>query len=239
MSHTPPPYTVSIVEDEEILREELAFQLKHLGFAVESFASAEQFYRHLAVSNKTVALLDIGLNGEDGLSVCRHLRSHRVKIGIIFVTARSQRDERLAGLDAGADAYLVKPVDIDELVLTIKHLGERFNEPSDAAMPPSLRRDDDMGDWVLEESGGFIIAPNRIAIPLSVNERALVKLLFERRGEACPHAELGHALGLLPDEYNKHRAEVILSRLRERVLRLSGLRLPVRAERNQGYRLVA
>ena len=75
---------VVIVEDEPVLREELAFQLGHLGFAVEAFESANQLYRHLATAHVPLVVLDIGLEGEDGLSVCQYLRSHDSRIGIVF-----------------------------------------------------------------------------------------------------------------------------------------------------------
>lgn len=232
-------YTVAIVEDEDVLREELGFQLRHSGFDVETFPTAEKFYRYLAIGQHTVVLLDIGLSGEDGLSVCHYLRLHQVNIGIILVTARGLRSDRLAGLEAGADAYLVKPIDIDELVLTIKHLGERFNSLAETETAAASRRADDSRQWALDEAASLLIAPNRAMLTLSVNELLLLKRLFGRRGQLCLHTELGDALRLLPDEYNKHRVEVIISRLRERTERQCGLRLPVRAERNLGYRLVA
>ena len=118
--------TVAIVEDEMILREELSFQLTHLGFEVHAFENAEQFYRYLAVHPETMVVLDIGLTGEDGLSICRHLRSANAEMGIVFVTARSLREDRLIGLQAGVDAYLTKPVDIVELVLILRRLSLRL-----------------------------------------------------------------------------------------------------------------
>lgn len=121
---------VAIVEDEPVLREELAFQLGHMGFVVSTFENANQVYRHLAVSSMPLVVLDIGLEGEDGLSVCQHLRAHNSRIGIVFVTARSLRDQRIEGLAAGADAYLVKPVDVDELALILRRLAERTTWPA-------------------------------------------------------------------------------------------------------------
>src|SRR5574343_1426377 len=67
---------IAIVEDEPMLREELAFQLRHMGFSVNTFENAQQFYRWLAVEKFDVVILDIGLAGEDGLSICAHLREH-------------------------------------------------------------------------------------------------------------------------------------------------------------------
>lgn len=236
MTAKAPPYTVSIVEDEPVLREELAFQLEHHGFAVETFENAAQFYRYLAVRPKTVAVLDIGLAGEDGLSVCQYLRSHDAGMGIVFVTARGLRDDRLSGLDAGADAYLVKPVDVDELVLILRRLGQRLTaaavpEPQPPSAPEGRR-------WRLDSGSGMLVTPNGMWIRLSLSESQLLHALLAHQGEPCTHAELAAALGSMLDEYNKHRTEVIFSRLRERVYRHSGLILPIQAERCVGYRLL-
>lgn len=153
-------------------------------------------------------------------------------MGIIFVTARSLRDDRLTGLDVGADAYLTKPVDIDELALILKRLAQRFTEPQPA--PPGVVAASLC--WHLEGGAGFLIAPNGARVRLSMNEFQLLSVLLKVPGEICTHNELAVALGLMPDEYDRHRAEVILSRLREKVVRYTALSLPVLVERGKGYR---
>lgn len=236
MTEKASPYTVSIVEDEPVLREELAFQLEHHGFVVAAFENAAQFYRYLATRPKTVVVLDIGLEGEDGLSVCQYLRAHDVDMGIVFVTARALRCERLAGLDAGADAYLAKPVDVDELVLILRRLGQRLTANPSAEPPPVQECED--GQWRLDSGSGMLVTPNGTWIRLSLSEAQLLHALIAHQGEPCTHAELAASLGFLPEEYNRHRTEVIVSRLRERVYRQSGLALPIQAERSVGYRLL-
>jgi DNA-binding response OmpR family regulator len=228
-------FTISIVEDEPVLRNEMEFQLKHHGFQVEGFATAAQFYRYHAVRQATIAVLDIGLRGEDGLSICQHLRDFDPNIGIVFVTARSLRNDRLTGLAAGADAYLVKPVDIDELVLILKRLGKRFAAQSQAASPKASALAG--SQWQYEPSGSFVIAPSGVRVRLSVSEGQLLRALAAKSGSPCFHTELAIALGLFPHEYDKHRVEVIVSRLRVKVERESGLSLPLRSVRGVGYSL--
>jgi len=231
-SSQPTDFTVSIVEDEPVLRHEMGFQLGHHGFSVKTFDSAAAFYRYLAVRPRTLAVLDIGLPGEDGLSICRHLRAHDSQMGIVFLTARALRDDRLAGLELGADAYLVKPVDMDELVLILKRLALRF-APSPAAQPTSSRA----GAWRMVAGLGFIDAPNGVRVRLSVVEGQLLQLLFGKAGDVSHHAEIATALGLHPEEFSKHRAEVIISRLRHKLARDTGLNLPLESVRGVGYRL--
>lgn len=225
-------FTVSLVEDEAVLRQEMAFQLVHNGFSVETFESASAFYRYLATRPRTIAVLDIGLSGEDGLSVCRYLRQHDDRMGIVFVTARSLREERLEGLASGADAYLVKPVDMDELMLILKRLATRFAQ--DDASTATIKAAG-AGGWQLDPFNGFLLAPNQTRLRLSMNEQQVFKALLARVGEVCRTGELALAIGFNPDEVDKHRIEVIVSRLRSKVERECGLTLPVRSVRGQGY----
>jgi DNA-binding response OmpR family regulator len=233
---SPTSCPVCIVEDEAVLRQEMAFQLRHRGYSVETFESAAGFYRHLAVQPRLVAVLDIGLEGEDGLAVCQYLRQHRLDIGIIFVTARALRDERLEGLSAGADAYLVKPVDIDELVLLIDHLAARCAGGDGAAVPPALPK---AGGWHLDAQSLLLIAPRGDSVRLSMAEFQVVRCLLERPGEHCSHAEIAAAMGLQPEEWDKHRVEVVVSRLRAKVARELTLALPIRSVRGVGYAMAS
>lgn len=228
-------FTISLVEDEPILLEEMAFVLRQFGFTVECFSNALQFYRYLLTKPQTIAVLDIGLGDEDGLSMCRHIRAHDSAMGIVFVTARGLRSDRLEGLSVGADGYLVKPVDMEELVLILRRLSRRF-EPPEAATPP-LNSPFARAEWQMDKASGQLIAPNGQRVRLTLNEIKLLEPLLEKSPGIASHGELLVSLGLLPDEFNKHRIEVIASRLREKVLRSSGLALPLHSSRGIGYRL--
>ncbi len=236
-----PRSTIALVEDESVLRQEMAFQLGQYGFTVQTFESATGFYRFMAVNENVIAVLDIGLEGEDGLSICRYLRQHNPQLGIVLITARGLRHDRLAGLAAGADAYLVKPIDIDELVLILKRLDERLQAThispagagaqAGASAAPSTRET----GWQLSTAGTTLLAPNGGHVMLAANETQLLRRLVGRAGDVCSHAELGAALGILPEELDKHRLEVIISRLRAKTLRQTGLRLPLQSSRGAGY----
>lgn len=222
---------VAIVEDEPVLREELAFQLDYMGFAVEAFENANQLYRHLAVVPPQLVVLDISLEGEDGLSVCRHLREHSNRIGIVLVTARSLRDQRLEGLAAGADAYLVKPVDIDELALILRRLTERTSWPT-----LERRRATQPQHWRIEDRKQTLHAPNGATVSLTLTELRLLRTLIDASPSTCTYTQLGVALDITPDQLDKHRIEVIISRLRAKVMRSAGDNIPVMTDRSQGYR---
>lgn len=214
-----------------MLREELAFQLRHLDFSVQTFENANQLYRHLSTARASLVVLDIGLEGEDGLSVCRYLRSHDNSVGIVLATARSLRDQRIEGLEAGADAYLVKPIDVDELALILRRLAERSSGPKPDRLDAKPKQ-----YWSLEEHQLTLHAPSGAVVTLTLTEIRLLRILMEASPQTCTYAQLGLALGVSPDELDKHRIEVIVSRLRNKVLRSTGDNLPLLTDRNQGYR---
>lgn len=264
---------VVIVEDEDILRNELSFVLRHHGFRVAAYASAQELYRHLAVRSAGAVILDIGLVGEDGLSICTYLRRHDPHLGIVFLTARGLRDDRLRGLAAGADAYLVKPVEMQELILILDRLLDRravsqsqlagpapVNSPtapavasvpeaavgglpdlssasrvqSPLAATPSSEPGADHA-WTLHVGLGQLRAPNGLTRKLSNNERTLLYCLAQQQGEVISAEVLSAHLQIPQEEYDKHRIEVIISRLRRNIEQTVGLSLPLFAKRGTGY----
>jgi len=229
--------SIAIIEDEAILREEMAFQLQHMSFTVETFENGAQFYRRLAVKRFSVVILDIGLAGEDGISIAQHLREHDKSLSIVFVTARSLREDRLEGLATGADHFLVKPIDIDELALILNRLIER-DLPVVSSSSKHQAETLVVGAWHLINSGILLLLPENIRVRLSLNEQQLLGVLLKKPGTVCEHSEFFRAMSLLPEEYNKHRIEVILSRLRDKVRRETGKILPIHVRRGLGYILV-
>jgi two-component system response regulator ChvI len=128
--------TVAIVEDEQNIRENVAFALKREGFTVETFADGmsawEDFQRH----PPDLMLLDIIMPRMDGLELCRRIRSVSEEIPIIFLTSRDEEFDRVLGLELGADDYLCKPFSMRELIARVKVLFRRLalaNEPGDGA----------------------------------------------------------------------------------------------------------
>ena len=226
------PYTISIVEDERILREGMAFQLGQMGFAVQTFETAAQFYRYLAVHPKTIAVLDIGLSGEDGLSICQHLRDHDSQIGVVFVTARALRDDRLTGLAAGADAYLVKPVDVNELALLLKRLGQRY---SDAGTDDGDNTTAAGAAWRVPSNAWLIFSPDGIPLELSAREHQFLRLLIEADGRIVPKRILVEKIFGMHLRVGEERLEVMISRLRKKGSAALGQTLPIKTANAQGY----
>ena len=124
---------ILIVEDEPALREGLADLLRGEGFIVEAVADGESALVRGSDPSVDLLLLDLMLPGLDGVEVCKRLRELRPALPILMLTARASEDDKVSGLEAGADDYLTKPFSIRELVARVNALGRRLaaaSEPS-------------------------------------------------------------------------------------------------------------
>lgn len=233
--------TIGLVEDEPVLLEELTFQLWHRGLPVVGFADANGLYRHLATQRLAVVVLDVSLPGEDGLSIAKLLRAHNPQMGIVFLTARSLRQDKLAGWSAGADAYLLKPVDMDELEMLLHRLLDRQAALPTATTPlaPTTKETAQGPSWKLHITSALLLAPDGSKVKLTLTELQLLGELASKQGKTCQHVELARAMGLQSDEWDRHRLEVIVSRLRNKVERQTGHEAPIRTVRGMGYAWVA
>lgn len=116
---------VIVVDDDIDLRDGLVECLRFSGLEASGVGSALQFYRALSTCRPDIAVLDINLPDADGYSIARFL-SERTDIGIVFMSARGQKADRIAGFRSGADLYFVKPVSAQEMSLAIANLGRRL-----------------------------------------------------------------------------------------------------------------
>ncbi|HHW49272.1 MAG TPA: response regulator transcription factor [Clostridiaceae bacterium] len=119
--------TVLIVEDEASIRKFIKINLNRNGFNVLEAESGEEALRILYAFNPQIVVLDIMLPGMDGFDVCRQIRKDKPGIAVIMLTARSQDDDKILGLELGADDYMVKPFNPLELVARIKTILRRMN----------------------------------------------------------------------------------------------------------------
>jgi len=216
---------IYLVDDDEDFREEIIFGLAALGLNVRGFDSAAALYRAYAVRPSKIVILDIGLDGEDGLSIAAHLRASR-NVGIIMATGRGSIEDRIGGLKTGADAYLVKPVDVRELAATVEALSARLDMGS---RPLRASPDWDLveGGWVLTDAAGR-------RLRLTTAEQRLLGRLFNARGEAVERQALVEALGEDVYDFNYAHLDTIVSRLRKRAKK-ANMTLPLHAIRGVGF----
>lgn len=225
---------VAILEDDAEFRDAILVpQLAAQGFDVEGFAVEAELYRRMLAVTFDLLVLDLRLGDGYGLDVARYLRQH-TSIGIVTLTGQGTRDEQLVGLSEAVDAWLLKPVDIGVLAATLRSVARR--------LPPSPgRRDDDQAAirWHLSEDGWHLHAPGGRSVPLNLQERSMLARLFADAGRLVPHQHILEAIDAVAENFDRHRLEILIHRLRRKVVGELGMSLPLRSVRGAGYVMLA
>lgn len=216
---------VILLEDEPVLREELGEFLADLGYAATCVASVREFRQRFDPLRHGLAVIDIGLPDGSGLDLIGELRQDAHRLGIVVFSARNTSRDRIAGLDIGADHYLGKGADLDELAATLAALGRRLG----------LHK----ACWMLELGAARLNVPDAPPVPLSHQDLLVLKCLMSRAGESVGHREIAEALGANFLDHDRRRLDTQMYRLRRRVEEISGRPLPVKTLRNSGYRFHA
>lgn len=235
---------VFLVEDDADLRDELEFGLTAQAFEVVGFPGSRELYRALLRQQCDVVVIDVGLPGEDGFSIATTLES-LPGIGVVFLTARTSIEDRVRGLTVGGDAYLLKPVDLRELVATIRAVHRRVGAPGrSGGTLPALCDDavllgsasSSVGPaWSLSEEGWTLAYCNGRSVQLTSAERLLLTCLFAHLNQVVERDLLVEALGHRADYYLNHRLDMVVSRLRAKVSKHVGQALPLRVVRGVGF----
>ena len=224
---------LAVVEDDDEYREGfLVPRLAAAGFAVQGMASARELYRSMTARRYDLVLLDADLPDEDGYSIASHLRSLSGSTGIVMLTGFGSVQDRVRGLRAGVDAYLHKPTDMETLATTLWNLMRRLDAApeQDGAGQPRC--------WRLDETGWRIVAPNGREAEMSMAERQVLSMLATPPGAPVRREALIERLVENAHDFDPHRLEMVVYRLRRKCVQLTGEELPLRAVRGIGYVLV-
>lgn len=199
---------ILFAEDDRALRATVSRGLREAGHAVEQAATGTIAREMAAAETFDAVILDILLPGVDGLAVCREIRQRGDRVPILMLTALDAVEERIAGLDAGADDYLTKPFDFGELQARLRAIVRRHAEPEDARLA--------VGDLVLDPGRREARRGSR-AIPLTAREFAFLAHLLAHAGRVATRAELHRAVwGDAPAPYS-NIIDVYVSRLRRKI----------------------
>lgn len=212
---------IAIVESNAALRGELEFKLSALGYTTMAFADGSAFDPAITSNPPwAAAVIDLALPGKDGMLLCRRLRQASKSIGIVMLGYRNNATDRLLAQKEGADNYLGKPVDTEELAAVLNMLARRA-EPA----PP-------MGtDWLLNDMHMTLTSPNGTRIELTLSEVELLRALALRADHFADRDALIKSMGKVPDCYDPRALEVMVSRLRRKL----GDPSPLKAVRARGY----
>jgi two-component system OmpR family response regulator len=166
---------ILLVDDERAIREPLAQYLARSGLRVTKAADAAAARHALAVHGIDLVLLDVMMPGEDGLSLCAHVRATS-GIPVILLTAKAEETDRIVGLEIGADDYVVKPFSPRELLARIKVVLRRVGERPAAGRPTGAEAFA-FGPWVLRTGERELVDGEGVATPLSTGEYSLLLAL--------------------------------------------------------------
>jgi two-component system response regulator MprA len=180
---------VLVADDDRAIRESLARALELEGYPVVAVPDGASALEAIAADRPDVLILDVMMPGIDGLTVCRVLRAQGDQTPILMLTARTETSDRVAGLDAGADDYLPKPFDLDELLARIRALLRR-SRPADATLDAAgIDAQLVVADLTLDPATREVTRGGR-AITLSKTEFDLLELLMRNTGVVLVHSTI-------------------------------------------------
>jgi two-component system, OmpR family, response regulator QseB len=199
---------VLLVEDDAMIAQGLQTALRQGGFAVDWMRDGKGADNALQTSDFDVVLLDLGLPQRDGIQVLRELRKRGDLTPVIIVTARDEVQHRVAGLDAGADDYIVKPFDLDEVMARMRSVLRRAAGRGDSSIQHGELRLDPVSHTV-ERSG--------TAVNLSAHEFAVLEALLQRPGAVLSRQQLEDRLYGWDTEIGSNAVEVYVHGLRRKL----------------------
>jgi DNA-binding response OmpR family regulator len=214
-----------VIEDERDLAGLIRGAMERGGFAVDEAGTARAADDYLRVAAYDAAILDLGLPDGDGLFLLRQLRRQGSAMPVLILTARDAPEDRVTGLDAGADDYLIKPFHMPELIARIRALLRRPN----AALGVSLS----LGNVVLDTASRQTLVAGA-DVSLSVRETSMLEILLRGQGRVVTREVLENRLYSFDAQLGSNALEVLVHRLRRR-LQESGATPTVHTVRGVGY----
>jgi DNA-binding response OmpR family regulator len=199
---------ILLVEDDALLGDALQAGLKQAGHAVDWTRDGIGAETALATEDYAAVVLDLGLPRKDGLEVLRRLRANKRVLPVLILTARDTVEDRIKGLDAGADDYLVKPCDLGELNARLRALLRRAGgQPAPVLAASGITLD----------PATHAVAYRGEPVELAAKEYALLLALMQQPGRALSRAQLEQHLYAWGDEIGSNAVEVYIHHLRRKL----------------------
>lgn len=215
---------VLVIEDEPDLCEAMVSYLSLEGFLANGVGNTSAADAWLKTHAVDIIVLDVGLPGQDGVAWLSQSGAVKDK-GIVMATARGELPDRLRGLNAGADAYLVKPIELEELRAVVHNVAHRLHR----GMEPSPQ------GWQLHATNWLLTSPAGATVKLTQSETVLLNALATRPGQTVPKEQLIQALGHESDSYDPRRMEILVRRLRNKTELKTATALPLETVHGVGY----
>lgn len=233
--------TIIVVEDEMSLRSDMIEYLISCGFQALGARDGTELDRLLQRHDAAIIILDVNLPDEDGFKIAARLRENH-NAGIIMVTARGSTVDRVVGLEIGADAYLVKPVELRELEAQVKsllrRLSERTAETVHTANGTAMDGAADPGDearWLLDPTEWSLTNPAGVRISLTSMEMKLTSLLAAQARKPATRDQISQALYNRRWNPEDRSIDTVVGRLRHKVEGAVGGPAPLKSVHGVGY----
>ncbi len=218
---------ILLVEDSERLRRSLEHGLARSGFAVQAVADGRLGLDHALYGGFDAIVLDLMLPLLDGITLLKKLRAHGSSVHVLILSAKDRVEERVAGLQAGADDYLVKPFEFDELVARLRALGRRQTCQKN---PIQL-----VGAYAID-TAARTVRNGDTTIELSQREYHVLECLLSKRGHVVSKRELVDRLYPDAEHGSENAVEVFVHQLRRKLV-ATGAADPIQTRRGHGYLL--
>ncbi len=206
------PAHLMIVDDDERIRELLKQYLSRNGFLVSAARDAEHARRLLSMLEFDLIVLDVMMPGDDGVTLTRELRQN-LSTPIMLLTARGETEDRIAGLEAGADDYLPKPFEPKELLLRINAILRRVPEPEPVDTRPKALK---LGPLTYEIERAELWEGEQL-VRLTSTEMQLMKIFAANTGEVVSRTKLVEELGRDRGQAQERAVDVQITRLRRKL----------------------
>jgi DNA-binding response OmpR family regulator len=214
---------VLLAEDDTVLADGLCRSLRKAGYAVDWVSSGTEADSALAAQPYDLLILDLGLPRLPGMDVLRRLRARELHVPVLILTAADSVEQRVRGLDLGADDFMAKPFALSELEARVRALVRRAN----GAGSSTVR----LGDLVFDQ-GGRTATLHGAALELSARETGLLEVLLTRVGRLVSKEQIVDHLCGWGDEVSHNAIEVYMHRLRKK---LEGAGIRIATVRGLGY----
>ena len=214
---------ILLVEDDSALCLGVSRAFEREGWRVDMLGDGQQAMTEGLAVPYDLAVLDLGLPRRDGMEVLRHWRSRGARLPVLLLTARDDLSDRVQGLDAGADDYLVKPFDVPELVARVRALKRRADGRVDEVLT--------VGDLTLDVAHRELTHRGE-RVRMSPREIALTQLLMQRAGRVVPKESIISTLSSWESDFSENSVEVYVHRLRKRFAELG---VVIKTVRGFGY----
>jgi DNA-binding response OmpR family regulator len=216
---------ILLIEDDTMLAGSICEGLEKGGFTVDHLNAAEPAESVLGMTHYDLAIIDIGLPGMSGLDLLRRMRHREIQLPVLILTARDGLDDRITGLDLGADDYMVKPFHLPELLARMRALIRRSRSSTSSELSAGAVR--------LDLARRIATAQDEV-LDLTGREWEILQQLMLASPNVVGKQQMAESLSEWENEISANAVEIYISRLRQK---LQGCGVEIRTIRGIGYRL--